>query len=184
MLHARYQAARDGAVVVNYLYEFYRNASIEPSIVQISHVSLTCDLETAEIWVHWRQGGLHHMELINKCSLRQLPEVESIRSNLRNIVEYSLGERLSDIKKAIPSFASSKAQGSVPTIPEDDCTTTSASPVPFVPKFQFAFPITPSSLQSSSVAGPKSVISEPTSHNIPDLPVADRRGLQAFIENG
>lgn len=151
MLHARYQAARDGAVVVNYLCEFYQNSDIEPSIVQTCHFSLTCDLETTEIWVHWREGNQHHMELVNKSSLRQLSEVESARNVLRNIVEYGLGERLDDIKKAIPSFATVWAQGRVPTITQVDCTTASVSSVPSSSKFQFAFPMTPSSLGSGSV---------------------------------
>jgi hypothetical protein len=49
MLHARYQAAQDGAVIVNYLSEFYKNSDINPLVVQASHFSLTCDLETTEI---------------------------------------------------------------------------------------------------------------------------------------
>lgn len=131
ILHARYHAARDGAVVVNYLCQFYKNSDIEPSIVQTCHFSLTCDFETTEIWVHWREGSQYHMELVNKSSLRQLSEVESARNVLRNIVEYSVGKRWDDIKKAIPSFATLWAQGTVPTIPQvEDCTTASVSSIP------------------------------------------------------
>ncbi|PSN58799.1 hypothetical protein BS50DRAFT_345239 [Corynespora cassiicola Philippines] len=160
MLHARYQAARDGAVVVNYLREFYKNSDIEPSIIRTCHFSLTCDLEMAEIWIHWHENKQHHMELINKSSLRQLSEVEGTRNVLRNIVEYSLDERLTEIKKAIPSFATQWAQGSVPAITEAD-RTASASSVPSLSDFQFAFPITPSSLGSSSVTSAQSVVYEP-----------------------
>ena len=149
MLHARYQAARDGAVVVNYLCEFYRNADIEPSVVQTCHFSLTCDLETSEIWVHWREEDQHRMELINKASLRQLSELEKTRNILRNIVEYSLGDRLDDIKRSIPSFAAVWAQGRVPTVSQVDCPTTSVSSIPSSSKFHFAFPVTPPSLGGS-----------------------------------
>ncbi|KAH8693359.1 hypothetical protein GQ44DRAFT_779992 [Phaeosphaeriaceae sp. PMI808] len=112
-------------------------------------LSLTCDLETSEIWVHWREENQHHMELVNKSSLRQLSEIENTRNILRNIVEHSLGERLDNIKKALPSFAAVWAQGGVPTIPQVDCTAASMSSAPS--KFQFTFPMTPSSLGSGSV---------------------------------
>jgi hypothetical protein len=151
MLHARYQAARDGAAVVNYLCEFYHNADIEPSVIQTCHFSLTCDLETSEIWVHWRDGDQYHMELVSKASLRELPEVESTRNILRNIVEYSLGERLENIRNAVPSFAAIFAQGKVPAVSHAADTTISLSSIPSPSKFQFVFPMTPSSLGSGSV---------------------------------
>ncbi|KAL5420107.1 hypothetical protein PMIN04_006650 [Paraphaeosphaeria minitans] len=51
ILHAHNQAARDGAVIVNYLYNFYSLAYPDqgPAIIDTAHYSFTCDLLTAQI---------------------------------------------------------------------------------------------------------------------------------------
>ncbi|KAL5379351.1 hypothetical protein PMIN02_010964 [Paraphaeosphaeria minitans] len=51
ILHAHNQAARDGAVIVNYLYNFYSLAYPDqgPAIIDTAHYSFTCDLHTAQI---------------------------------------------------------------------------------------------------------------------------------------
>ncbi|KAH8701447.1 hypothetical protein GQ44DRAFT_764481 [Phaeosphaeriaceae sp. PMI808] len=67
--HAQNQAARDGAVAVNYIYEFYRAAyNRPPSVVDTHHVSVTCDMELCELWMHWRDDRSHHMELLSSTS--------------------------------------------------------------------------------------------------------------------
>ncbi|KAF1976061.1 hypothetical protein BU23DRAFT_552065 [Bimuria novae-zelandiae CBS 107.79] len=49
--HARNQAAREGAVIVNYLHEFYSLAwpNQKPVVIDIAYYSLTCDLHTARL---------------------------------------------------------------------------------------------------------------------------------------
>lgn len=109
MLSARNQAAREGAAIVNHLHQYYSIAyNREPSIVQTCHFSLTCDIDYAEIWVHWRDKMAHYMELVDGFSLRKLDDVSEVRSLPRNILNHALGQRLRDIMDAIPSFKAKK----------------------------------------------------------------------------
>lgn len=46
---AQDQAARDGAVIVNHLYDLYNACGREPSSVDICHFSLVADLQYSKI---------------------------------------------------------------------------------------------------------------------------------------
>lgn len=85
--HAHNQAARDGAVIVNYLHKFYSLAYPDqrPLVVDIAHYSLTCDLHRAQIWVHWRDDEGRRMEIIFEFSLRKENEIVDARGILKNI---------------------------------------------------------------------------------------------------
>jgi hypothetical protein len=74
---AQNQAARDGAVVVNQLYDLHSVASGEPpSPIDACHFSIVGDLQYGEIWIHWREGKDHYMEQIHHFSFRKQAELE------------------------------------------------------------------------------------------------------------
>ncbi|KAN0076331.1 hypothetical protein V8E54_006473, partial [Elaphomyces granulatus] len=75
-LHAQNQAARDGAVAVNSLSRFFLAAEQTPSIVRTCHFSLVCDVQYGEIWIHWKQGDVHHMEIVFCFAFRDEGGVE------------------------------------------------------------------------------------------------------------
>jgi hypothetical protein len=126
---AQNQAARDGAVLVNYLYDFYRTAyDRTPTAVEAHHFSLQCDMSYGEIWVHWREDVNHHMEHIHSFSLRDEAAVAEARGFLRNIVTYATGERLLMLREALPLFAERQRQGQYPSVPYAESTVSSSIP--------------------------------------------------------
>lgn len=61
------------------------------------------------LWVHWREVDKndivqYRMEMIYSATLRELDPLLETRRMLRNIVDWSLNERLSSIKAALPLF--------------------------------------------------------------------------------
>jgi hypothetical protein len=119
--HAQNQAARDGDVAVNYIYEMYSAAYSEsPCVADTCHFSYTCDLDIGELWVHWREGLEHYMELVLQVRLRNHEEMLDLRSHLRNIVHWARESRLQSIKAALPHFAASKLRGNFPTVPASE----------------------------------------------------------------
>ncbi|KAF2254241.1 hypothetical protein BU26DRAFT_401806, partial [Trematosphaeria pertusa] len=99
---AQNQAARDGAVIVNCLWDLYRVAyNRTPSVLEACHFSWLSDLEFAQLWVHWREGAQHYMEHVDDFSLRKEDDVCKARGFLRNIVNSAVTERLDSIKKAL-----------------------------------------------------------------------------------
>ena len=146
--HAHNQAGRDGAVVVNHLHEFYsvsHGRDREPGIVETCHFSLTCDLLNGNIFVHWREQDVHHMELVYEFSLRKGAEVQVARQILWNILDYAVGERLQSIKGALPEFARNRCQiqpAAESTIARSEMSLNSQSWA------QFPTPITPRSVAS------------------------------------
>jgi hypothetical protein len=53
------QAARDCATIVNYLHRLYKTSypNQELEVIQTFHVCMTCDLESAYLYVHWPNNG-------------------------------------------------------------------------------------------------------------------------------
>lgn len=112
--HASLQGGRDGACVVNYLHHFFTEAGQTPSVVDTCHFSVTSDIQTFRLWVHWRKdcggdrGTIHHMKCI-KSAFSELPEEDEdamkllvdFRKMLRNIASYATSTRLERIKQAI-----------------------------------------------------------------------------------
>ncbi|KAF2677726.1 hypothetical protein K458DRAFT_436363 [Lentithecium fluviatile CBS 122367] len=150
------QSARDGAVIVNHLHEFYAAAYPDraPSVVDTCHFSVTSDLNYLEIWVHWRANGSdeHHMEQVDNFSLRKEEHVREARSLLRNIADYAVGDRLAAIKAAIPSFAESQLKGQVrPILPPESTAPSSSASATSGRLLNFMFPMTPNSTGSGSV---------------------------------
>ncbi|KAF2123572.1 hypothetical protein P153DRAFT_303612 [Dothidotthia symphoricarpi CBS 119687] len=121
MSHAQNQSARDGTAIVNYLHDFYTRAAHEPSAVDTCHWSVTCDMHSAMLWVHWRNFNKeeqiveHHMTLVDQQFLRSAKDVnnkamEGFRSQLRNILNWALGQRLHNLKAAIPQYEVNEAK--------------------------------------------------------------------------
>ncbi|KAF2254224.1 hypothetical protein BU26DRAFT_558934 [Trematosphaeria pertusa] len=115
---AMLQAARDGSTISNYLHDFFTAAGHEPSLIDTSHFSLTCDMNTVHLWVHWRQeeGDVKHfMKIIGQAFLRDIdddgnPQLVKIRKMLRNLLDYAVGARLQKIRSAIPDLEANKAR--------------------------------------------------------------------------
>jgi hypothetical protein len=116
--HAHNQAARDDAVIVNYLHKFYNLAypDQQPDVIDTAHYSFTSDLHTAQIWVHWYDEEGHHMEMIFEFSLREEDRIVKARGILKNILNYATGNRLDNIKNALPAFEKSRVKGRGPTL--------------------------------------------------------------------
>jgi hypothetical protein len=112
--HAARQGARDGATIMRYLACFYRKARITPSVVDTCHWSLTCDMSTVLLYVHWLETNtdgetVYHMKCVQQEFLNDLEDTENssvalFRQRLHNIKDYALGERLDNIKAAIPKI--------------------------------------------------------------------------------
>ncbi|KAF2622325.1 hypothetical protein BU25DRAFT_352497 [Macroventuria anomochaeta] len=151
--HAQNQAARDGAVAVNYLYEFYLAAYKRPlSAVDTHHVSVTCDMEHCELWMHWRDGQSHYMELVSSHSMRDYNAMLQLRGQLRNVRDWALGPRLQSIKTALPDFAASQSLGDYPILPTPSTTSqydsASMSSHPRILPPTLGFAPTPRTIQS------------------------------------
>jgi hypothetical protein len=103
---AQNQAARDGSVIVNYLYDLYSVAyGSTPSFVETCHFSLVCDMQYVEVWVHWREGIVHYMEQLRCGACRSEKDLLDVRKVIRNINDYAINERLSSIRSALQPFA-------------------------------------------------------------------------------
>jgi hypothetical protein len=120
---ARNQGARDGAAIVNYLRDFYESAGQIPSVVDTCHWSLTCDILTVILWLHWAvfdpaTGTMkHHMRQIDHQPLNTADDPNNgpmgkFRQQLRAILSFSIGPRLQKLKAAIPLVHANKAQKS------------------------------------------------------------------------
>lgn len=108
------QTARDGAAVVNYLHDYYQIAYNRPAtVVEALHVSVTCNVEIVNIWLHWREDDgagqpKHYMKSIHACTTWTEPPLLEARAILKNLVRYALDERVASIKAALPHFYNNK----------------------------------------------------------------------------
>jgi hypothetical protein len=150
LYEAASQAARDGAVVVNHLYDLYTVAyGTPPSIVDACHFSVIGDLQYLELWIHWRDGKSHHMEMIDHFAYRKEGELQQARGLLHNIKNHALDTRLRSIQDALPAFASAKKKPSskYPAVPMSQ-SSASASVLSHPSASVFQAPLTPSSVAS------------------------------------
>jgi hypothetical protein len=153
---AQNQAARDGAAVVNQLHDLYTTVdSTPPSPVQTCHFSVQTDLQHGGLWVHWRDGHNHYMELEYDFSMRDEVALGNLRGFLRNILNNATGPRLESIKTALPNFIDSQTCGDYPVVlpagEDESARSESAASLPRSlsgSQFQFKPPPTPSSTTS------------------------------------
>jgi hypothetical protein len=85
------------------------------SIIDKAHFSLTCDTETAQLWVHWLEPSQsmpdeygYYMHCIKKAFLRPDDKRDTslmdMRKMLRNILWYAVTKRLARIKTTIKAL--------------------------------------------------------------------------------
>lgn len=117
--HAQRQSARDGTAIVNYLHTFYTDAGVTPSVVDTCHWSLTCDMHSAVLCVHWRTeadgSAVYHMRRVQQEFLSAIEDEENtgiacLRHRLRSVLDYALGPRLTRIRDAIPRLKEAKTR--------------------------------------------------------------------------
>lgn len=151
-IDARLQAARDGALLVNYMHHFYSHAypDRDPSQLETCHVSLTTEMITSYLWLHWREvdsvdGEVYYrMEAIDSAHLHKLRDVAVTRNILHNYIDYAMGERLKSIKAALSPFWQNRPARPFRRKQSQSSTTTSSL------NLQFDMPITPSSSSRSA----------------------------------
>jgi hypothetical protein len=108
---AHVQSARDGATVVRYLDEFYGIARGQPpTALECSHISVTCDIQAVNIWMHWREldaagAATYYMKSIYDCTLRNEKHLLEARELLWNHIEFALHGRLQSLKQAVGPFS-------------------------------------------------------------------------------
>jgi hypothetical protein len=108
---AHVQSARDGATIVRYLDEFYGIARGQPpTALECSHISVTCDIQAVNIWMHWREldaaGAVtYYMKSIYDCTLRNEKHLLEARELLWNHIEFALDGRLQSLKQAVGPFS-------------------------------------------------------------------------------
>jgi hypothetical protein len=101
-IDARLQAARDGALIVNYMHQFYSHAypDLGPTLLEMCRVSLIAETISSYFWLHWRKvdpvdGKVYYrMEPIESAHLHKLSDVAETRKILHNYIDYGMGERL------------------------------------------------------------------------------------------
>ncbi|KAH8730348.1 hypothetical protein GQ44DRAFT_700175 [Phaeosphaeriaceae sp. PMI808] len=111
-IHASLQAARDGAVIVNYMHHFYALAypSRQPTQIETCHFSVTTEGYTIMVWIHWREvnsedGEVYYrMEPVETARMNEIGDLHEVRKLLHNLVDYAMGERVRSIKEALPLF--------------------------------------------------------------------------------
>lgn len=108
LLIAKYQAARDGSAMCEYLHRLFTRGKVEFSAVDTCHWSVTCDTDTVRLYVHWHEAGpRYHMKELDRAPLKpswEDPENKSLRrmrDRLRNIQEHAVKGRLQRIKTAL-----------------------------------------------------------------------------------
>jgi hypothetical protein len=101
------------------------------------------------IFTHWRDQGVHHMELLFEFSLRKETEVQAARQILWNILDYATGERLHSIRAAIPAFAENR--GHIGSAVGSTIAFSEASSLNSQAWTKFPAPLTPASIASEPV---------------------------------
>jgi hypothetical protein len=100
-----YVGARDGAVIVRYLHQFYTDAGFVPTVTDTVHFSLTIDMESAHLFVHWEEFDeerpAYYMEPVMKAFLDDEPQVADMRYMMKNILAYAFGSRLGNLKAVV-----------------------------------------------------------------------------------
>lgn len=98
MMHARWQSARDGATIVNYVHDHFH------------HFSITTDVMHTNLFIHWRESGqddqgkpiiIRYMKSLHESSLQDKAGVEQIQNIINNIAAWAMGDRLDGIREAL-----------------------------------------------------------------------------------
>ncbi|KAF2844531.1 hypothetical protein T440DRAFT_523428 [Plenodomus tracheiphilus IPT5] len=114
---ARPQGARDGAVIVRYLHQFYTDAGIVPTTQDTAHFFLTIDMESAHLFVHWQEFDqkcpAYYMEPVMKAFLDNEQQVADMRHMMKKILAYAMGSRLARLRTVIEATQTQQAARSL-----------------------------------------------------------------------
>jgi hypothetical protein len=135
-------------------------------MVETCHFSLTSEMWSLALWVHWRELDKHgtvqyRMEIIHSATLRDLDALLVTRRMLRNIVDWSLNERLKSIKATLQLFWDSPLRPPQPTelgASDSSSTQTGSASVASASTsggVRFVPPMTPSSENGDAVGANK-----------------------------
>ncbi|KAF2023767.1 hypothetical protein EK21DRAFT_80132, partial [Setomelanomma holmii] len=122
---ARFQGARDGAVIVRYLHQFYTDAGFVPTVKDTAHFSLTMDMESAHLFVHWEEFDVerpaYYREPVMKAFLDDEQQVADMRHIVKNILAFALGSRLANLRAVVE--ATRTRQAATPLLPSRSSST-------------------------------------------------------------
>lgn len=135
------QSARDGAAVVNSNCILLDLVGIDPSPARTCHFSSTCDMQTVQLYVHWRQQDAsgeaeyqdlpeYRMALVKQIFLDDKEDTRMCRRYMRNIYKWAVGERLAAMKEAVGRLENVSTRG--PGRPDDAASTTTGTGAEFV----------------------------------------------------
>jgi hypothetical protein len=109
---AEQQASRGASAIVNSMYQFLRAADPDkqPGVDDTSHISITCDMRTVVIWIHWREvdedGNVtYEMEKVAQSFCDDETALRGIRDVIKNVTEHGMTTRLSMIRQASEQLA-------------------------------------------------------------------------------
>ncbi|KAF2679391.1 hypothetical protein K458DRAFT_422212 [Lentithecium fluviatile CBS 122367] len=152
-IHASLQAARDGALMVNYMHHFYSLACPNRDSTQLEtcHFSLATEGYTVILWIHWREvdpetGDVcYRMEQVEMARMGKLHDLLDLRRVLHSYLDFALRERLGSIKEALSAFWPNRPERRAKKTRSRSSTTVSGS------ELRLAMPMTPSSSVRESV---------------------------------
>lgn len=105
-------------MIVRYLHQFYSDAGFVPAVEDTAHFSLTIDMESAHLFVHWQefdQGRpAYYMEPVMKIFLDDEQQVANMRYTMKNILTYAMGGRLAKLRDVVTANQSQQAARPVP----------------------------------------------------------------------
>jgi hypothetical protein len=101
--------------MIRHLHHFYTSAGLDPAIQETAHLSLTLDMETAMLYVHWqeinKQGHLrYYREPFRQIYLNDEPDVARLRHIMENLVTYAMGSRLEKLKDVVNGKQAARAE--------------------------------------------------------------------------
>jgi hypothetical protein len=101
--------------MIRHLHHFYTSAGLDPAIQETAHLSLTFDMETAMLYVHWqeidKEGHLeYYREPFRQIPLNDEPDVARLRHIMENLLTYAMGSRLEKIKDVVNGIQAARAE--------------------------------------------------------------------------
>jgi hypothetical protein len=92
--------------MIRHLHHLYTSTGFDPAIEDTAHLSLTFDMETAMLYVHWqeidKEGHLkYYREPFRQTFLNDEPDVARLRHIVENLLAYAIGSRLEKIREVV-----------------------------------------------------------------------------------
>ena len=129
---AERQTMRDGAAIVRSNYLLFDLAGLPPDHSSTCHFSSTTNMQTACLYVHYRQDAArdprfpeYHTKRFYRCDLSDEEAVAGWRIRINNIYQWAVGPRARNLQAALAALAGCAGSAKGPA--RDDESTTSAS---------------------------------------------------------